>query len=336
VPTITEHNIVQSPAWLPLDGVADAMRFVRLDESAYQAASFLDQRLLAGGYEQAICDSEIVRAAAAKLAPRSHYVFHTGHVGSTLISRLIGAHESFFSLREPAPLRALADGRGVPDLRTLLALFGRTWRSNQRAVIKATSIVSELAETVLATDDHATAILMFTDPLSYLRGILGGPNSRVEARLLAPARRSRLARRLGSESWRPDARSEGEHIAMSWLCEMTALHLAAVRYRSRVHWVNFDAFLQDPTTSLRGIFQALGGSVALNDIEALVRGPLMRQYSKAPEYAYDAALRREVLLSADAEHGAEIRRGMQWLERAATHPLAHAVMELSARPQRLP
>ena len=39
----------------------------------------------------------------------------------------------------------------------------------------------------------------------------------------------------------------------------------------------------------------------------------MRQYSKAPEHAYDAALRNEVLQAAEYEHGAEIRRGMAWL-----------------------
>jgi hypothetical protein len=39
----------------------------------------------------------------------------------------------------------------------------------------------------------------------------------------------------------------------------------------------------------------------------------MHRYSKAPEHAYDAALRREVLASAERDHPAEIRRGMTWL-----------------------
>ena len=53
---ITAHEIVQSPAWFPLEVNGDAMRWVRLDEAAYRAASFLDQRLLKGGYEQAHSD----------------------------------------------------------------------------------------------------------------------------------------------------------------------------------------------------------------------------------------------------------------------------------------
>jgi hypothetical protein len=43
----------------------------------------------------------------------------------------------------------------------------------------------------------------------------------------------------------------------------------------------------------------------------------MRRYSKAPEHAYDAALRRAVLDEARALHGEEIRRGLSWLEDAA-------------------
>jgi hypothetical protein len=332
---ITEHDLVQSPTWLPFEGNADAVRLVRLDESAYRTASFLDQRVLAGSYAQTSCETGLVRVAAAKLTPRSHYIFHTGHVGSTLLSRLIGSHESFFSVREPSLLRALADEsnqqQAVADLRTLLALFGRTWRSNQMAVIKATSFVSELARTVLAIDTAGIAILMYTHPLSYLRGILGGPNSRVEAKVLAPARERRLAARLPGQDWRPQV--EGELIAMSWLCEMSALHQVAVGFPSRVQWVDFDDFLRDPARALGRIFQALGADITMSHIEALTRGPLMRQYSKAPEYAYDAALRREVHLSADAEHGAEIRRGMGWLERVASHSLARSVIEFSVRPR---
>lgn len=334
---ISEHDLLQSPTWFPLEGNADAVRLVRLDESAYRTASFLDQRLLSGGYELAACKTELVRAAAAKLTPRSHYIFHTGHVGSTLVSRLIGTQESLFSVREPLLLRALADEsnqqHAVADLRTLLALFGRTWRSNQSAVIKTSSFVSELAHSVLAIDTVAVAILMYTHPLTYLRGILGGPNSRVEARVLGAARQRRLATRLPDEDWRPGPQAEGELIAMSWLCEMTALHRAAAEFPSRVQWVDFDDFLRDPVRALGRIFQALGAAdITMSQIEALTRGPLMRQYSKAPEYAYDAALRREVHLSADVEHGAEIRKGMRWLERVASHPLARSVIELSVRP----
>jgi hypothetical protein len=58
----------------------------------------------------------------------------------------------------------------------------------------------------------------------------------------------------------------------------------------------------------------------------------MRQYSKAPEHAYDTALRQAVLREARGEHATEIDRGMRWLERiAASHPLARRALEMSQR-----
>jgi len=335
-PLLTEDDLLRSPQWFPLR-IADggSLFMVDLDEASYRAASFLDERLLALGRPHATCDISLVRAAAARLAPRCHYVFHTGHVGSTLISRLIGAHKSFFSVREPALLRSLCDRAPLSrclDLRDLLSLLARTWRAEQRAVIKVTSIANELAAPILAGPDQPLAIFMFATPLDYLRGILAGPNSRVESRTLAPGRMHRLAQRLGGP---PLAiRSEGEQIAMNWLCEMSTLHQAALLFESQVLWMNFDAFLHEPLPALQTIFRALGAAPTSEELQSLLAAPIMRQYSKAPEHPYDAALRREVLESADWEHGAEIKRGMDWLARGAVaQPLVQAVLATASRRQ---
>ncbi|MGH7107103.1 MAG: hypothetical protein ACREFT_11385, partial [Acetobacteraceae bacterium] len=178
------------------------MRLVRLDEAGYRAASFLDQRILRTSPEQALMSAAVLAQATKLLTARAHYIFHIGHVGSTLVSRLVGESESFFSVREPAMLRDMAlkpaqeRASGPIDLGGILALLGRTWRSGQRAVVKATSFVSEIAEPVLDVDCSSAAVFMFTPALAYLRCILGGPNSRLEARALAASRLSRLRRRL--------------------------------------------------------------------------------------------------------------------------------------------
>ena len=330
---LTEEEVAGSPSWYPLETLpAGEVRLLHLAESAYAAASFLDQRLLALGYAQRTCPAALLTAAAARLAPAAHYIFHVGHVGSTLISRLVGAYPKFFSLREPALLRALAAGEGrgagAPGLDTTVALLGRTWREPQRAVIKATSFVSELAVTLLDAPHRPVGVCVFARPQAYLAGIFAGANSRAETRLLAGARLERLARRLGEGAWRPVAGSEGELFAMSWLCEMSALRAAAERCAARVLWVDFDAFLREPQRGLQGVLAALGARVAPQELEPLVSGPLMRSYSKAPEHFYDAALRRELLLAASHEHATEVRRGMLWLERlAARYPLVARVLQ---------
>jgi hypothetical protein len=333
---IEAEQLARSPAWLPLTAAQDlGVRLVRLDEAAYRAASFLDQRLLDQGYPQGSCPVPVLEAAAARLSPQAGYIFHTGHAGSTLISRLVGAYPGFFSLREPALLRALAVGphpeTGTPALEVALALLSRTWSAGQRAVVKVTSFVSELAEPILASAPKPAAIFMFVHPRAYLCGILAGPSSRAEIRQLGAARRRRLEQRLGESFAAGEPRSEGEWVALSWLCEMTTLSAAAALSPAQVLWVEFDAFLSKPVAGLDDILRALGAVPEARELESLVTGPLMRRYSKAPEHAYDAALRRAVLQSAELEHTAEIRRGMQWLEqRAAGHALAQRAFEMSA------
>lgn len=329
---ISAQDIAASPAWLPLECAgSESLRLVRLDEDGYRAASFLDQRLLRLSSDQVLCPSATIAQAAAALEPGAHYLFHVGHVGSTLLSRLIGEAGSFFSVREPSLLRAAAADParacGALDLAGVLSLLARTWRKDQRAVIKATSYVSEIAEAILEIDRDSRAIFIFTPALAYLRCILGGPNSRIESRALAPSRLERLRRRLGKQAERIEPRSEGEWIAMSWLAEMTALRAAADCFGSRVLWTDFDEFLAAPAVGLERLLRALGGAPGADDVRSLLAGPIMNRYSKAPEYGYDASLRRAVLESADREHGAEIQRGMQWLDGlAGRHTLIDAVL----------
>jgi hypothetical protein len=170
------------------------------------------------------------------------------------------------------------------------------------------------------------ALMMFVSPESYLATVLGGPNSRKEALMLAPDRLRRLHRRIGTEAWAGESLSEGENLALAWACEMSALAQAASTAGRRALWLNFDQFLADPSGLLR-IFHHFGIDADHAQVHAIASGPHMRRYSKAPEYAYDAALRGEVLNEARALHGAEIRRGLHWLEQAAAkfEPIRQAV-----------
>lgn len=327
------EELQTSPTWLPMHptGAGDAFTLVRLDEAAYRAASFLDERLLAAPVERAECSAATVVDAAVGLARRPHFLFHIGHVGSTLISRLVGEHPAFFSLREPMLLRAFAGpaatGEQPLPLATVRGLLARTWRATQHSVVKPTSVANECAASILAAPDRPAAVFMYTDPLTYLRAILGGANSCRETELLAPGRRRRLERRLGGTlALEPVAL--GERAAMNWLCETTTLHLAAELAGTPVLWMHFDHFLAEPRRGLARILHAFGADAGAAEVAAIVDGPLMRQYSKAPQYAYDAALRREVLMAADVDQRAQIRGGMRWLERiAAGDALARRVLD---------
>jgi hypothetical protein len=324
-----------SPELFPfgLDALNDTVSFIRLSRGDYEHASFLDARILTPHTERRIVPwpQAIAAVEAAGLAEHCAYIFHIGHVGSTLMSRLIGAHARAFALREPMILRAFAQLRGDSpaqarawtgadvDVRLggCLKLLSRTFEAHEIAVIKATSFVSELADELLARPSSPKALMMYVSPESYLATILGGPNSRQEAQRLAPDRLRRLQRRLGSDAWQPGNLSEGETLALAWACEVCALAHAAGRAGGRILWVDFDEFLANPAPRLLAALRHLKIEASADEVASILRGPHMSRYSKAPEHAYDAALRREVLNEARALHGVEISRGLAWLNRAA-------------------
>jgi hypothetical protein len=267
---------------------------------------------------------------AARMEERCHYIFHIGHVGSTLLSRLMGADPRVFALREPPVLRMFARLRTEPELQprawddadferhlgVMLKLLSRTFRPEQTALVKATSYVSELAPELLARPSAPKAVFLSVRPESYFATILAGPNARAEAKGLTAARLKRLHHRLGREVWRLGSFGEGEGLALAWAAEMAALADAAKSAGDRVLWVDFDDFLAAPQETLARIlahFDCAPDPRALNDI---VSGPLMQRYSKAPDHAYSAQLRRELLDEARKAHAPVIAKGLEWLDRA--------------------
>ena len=75
-------------------------------------------------------------------------------------------------------------------------------------------------------------------------------------------------------------------------------------------------------SSLARTLVHLRGAAPPEVVNTLAASAYFSRYSKAPEYGYDAGLRRQVLDQARTEHGVELRRGMAWLDQAARdHPL---------------
>jgi len=177
--------------------------------------------------------------------------------------------------------------------------------------------VSELAATMLAGPSLPKALMMFVSPESYLAAILGGPNSRQEAKTLTPSRLRRLNRRVDRDAWRLASLSEGEAIALGWACEMSALAEAARVAGKRALRIDFDRFLDDPKTHLAAAFRHLDIDASERELREILQGPELQRYSKEPEHAYDTTLRNAVLNEARATHTGEIARGLAWLEKAA-------------------
>ena len=167
----------ESPDAYPqtLDPVRDAILVVQMDAAGYRAASFLDDRILGPTTQGAWFPVAAISDAARRVqsARAVHFIFHTGHVGSTLVSRLLDESGDVLSLREPLPLRTLADARDVLNLpESLLSvaqssdclsmfmkLWGRGYAANRAIVVKATSSAGRLAIPLLEHSAASRAIV---------------------------------------------------------------------------------------------------------------------------------------------------------------------------------
>lgn len=313
-------NFQNDGQWLvqAIDPRARLARLVRLDREAIRAASFLDDRLMSGKPESLLCNlDEIVGQASAVSSPPADWIFHIGHVGSTLVSRLLGELDGVIAPREPRSLRdlAVAIDEERPALASALRrLMARRARSDRAVIVKATSFVSEFAP--LLVEPGAGALFLFATPENYIAGILAGENSVKELGALEPMR----AERLASRDIRLDGFDQGDahRAAAAWACEMTSLEAAASAMPDcRIMWADFDAMLADMSSWLMRAAGHFGIEASSAIIDALTAGPMMRRYSKALEYDYSPSLRADLLAEATRNHLPGIDAAVAALREAA-------------------
>ena len=274
-PTVPGRQaIAQDAKWLAqgLDPAAGAVRLIAMDREAYRAASFLDDRMLQQPVDAHIVPwSDVEAAMSDDLRGDARWIFHIGHVGSTLVARLLGELSGVLSIREPRLLRDLA--LSPPEIRaayigSVPKLLSRTFGADEIACVKATSFVSEIAPELVPASEHA--LFMFASPRNYVASILAGENSVQELRMLGESRAQRMAARVGILAVRNDA----ELAAAAWSCEMTALEAAADAMSDRkIAWIDFDQMLADMPVELAGIASFFGFSA---ERPSFARSPMAR------------------------------------------------------------
>ena len=317
VPTAAE--IAHDARWLAqaLDPAAGIARLVAMTPEDYRAAAFLDDRMLQPAVDaRPLPWSEVAAAAALVRRDDARWIFHIGHVGSTLVARLLGELPNVLAVREPRFLRDLCavDGPSRADyVPATRALFSRSFGSGQAALVKATSFVSEIAPELVGADGRA--LFLTASAPQYIATILAGENNVRELHALAPVRAERMAARvpgLGSPT------NAADLAAAAWACEMTALEAAAETLpRTNVVWVDFDRLLGDVAGQLRYIVEGLALDTADEELGALAHSPLLKQYSKAPEYDYSPRLRSDLIAEAAAHFAADIDGALAMLDRAS-------------------
>ena len=138
-------DIFHDPEYLPfrLDLANGRLLFVHLDARQRREAAFLDPRALPPQPQGAWLPLSMLQAPATADVVADG-IFHIGHCGSTLLSRLLDSWPEVEGLREPLPLRDLAAIWRAPSpprdlLATLMARWRRPLPPASRVAIKATS-----------------------------------------------------------------------------------------------------------------------------------------------------------------------------------------------------
>lgn len=257
--------------------------------------------------------------------PPLHFIFHIGHCESTLLSRLLQGWPRVQSLREPLPLRTLAEARPAlvhhgagfsatqwqDVLHALLALWARPLPGIDMTMLKATSSCNGLIEPILATSPVSRAVLLDMPLEPYLATLFKSPDSVRDAAAAAPERLAFLHGTLQDEHLSLNALSLPQLCAMGWLAEQLRFSgLSRDEHASRVLRVRFDALLQQPEPTLQRIAAHLGWSV--DAVLAAVASPAWGRYSKAQDHAYGTADRAWDLDESRRRHAPHIREGLDF------------------------
>lgn len=316
-----------SAEYLPfkLDLVARRVLLVRLTATQRRDASFLDERALPPRADGGWIGLDAVPTQSAE-ALAADAIFHIGHCGSTLLSRLLEAWPGVQSLREPLPLRTLAeawpqlssiDSRLSPQeaprvLRQLWQLWSRPLPGSDRTVIKATSSCNGLIEQLLSPPSAVRVVLLDMPLRPYLATLLKSPDSIRDAAAAAGERlRDLHARGFGGDAML-HALSLPQQCAMGWLAERVRFAAIATAHQDRVLRIDFEQLLADP----RAVMNAIALHLQLDSagVEGALRSPAWGRYAKAQDHDYGRDDRAHDLALALQRHAAEIDEGVAWVD----------------------
>ncbi len=309
-------------AFDPVQGQAWVLHFEPRD---YRRASFLDRRAMQhremSGW--VLSRAELDAAMIGKVDLPVHWLFHIGHCGSSLVSRLLDLIPGVLGLREPLPLLTLAHGRGDPATDSwqgpVVSLLARGFADTGAVVVKPTSLVTTLASTLLA--DGGRACLLWVDLQTWLATMLRDEQLKGGVFDTEPLRLQSLE--LGS------ATSDGGRLARAWLAEQLRWQRLATdpALAARLIDLDFARVIADPAGATARLAAHYGLPVPEDWGQRIAASGLLGRYAKDDAVHFDADARRRELAAAAARHAGAIAEGLQWAGRAIAQTGATDLLE---------
>ncbi len=296
----------------------------------YTDASFLDQRLFHAqqyqGWEVTGAELDGALAGATLPKPPLHWLFHIGHCGSTLVSRMLDLIPGVLGLREPLPLLELAGlARDAATEKEAAAItlwrqrilqgLGRGFSDTRWIVVKPTSVTTWIAQPLLEARPGSRALLLWCDLETWLTTMLRTSDLR-EAAAVQSSFRIAAWKKMHS----PPVSRMGEQLARDWLAEQW--HWSELKRHPHLNGsiadFDFSKLLASPLQGLAKIAGHYG--IPLPDgMETMLQiSNLMNHYAKDQRYAFNPQTRNDELARSRKLHENEIEAGLRWAERTSS------------------
>ena len=323
---VVHRKPLQDGEFLPfeLDLAQRRVLLLRLTEAQRASAPFLDERARPASAEAVWLPlQDVVEEGRASPSLGACWIFHIGHCGSTLLSRLLQSWPHLQVLREPLPLRSLAaavcqgvlSGREAATLGDVMVrLWARAPGLLQTTLVKATSSCNMLAGPLLSMRKEDRAILLAMPLRSYLATLLKSASSIRDALAAADERMMFLQDVLPASSAMALPKSAGEICAMGWLAEQVRFEALSTA-SERIKRMDFEHLLANPRSALANAVEHLQLDKA--HLDAALASPWWHRYAKAGDHAYGVEDRRHDQALALARFADEIARGVAWVRDAS-------------------
>ena len=314
----------------------DRALFRAMDRAAYHRSIFLDGRISTAGPEMFALPVAALAASAERFAPpRTGWIFHIAHCGSTLLARALDLTERSLVLREPFALRQIGIDRANPvagpageawraRLNLVAALAGRRYRSDAPAIVKANVPVNFVAADLLGLDPQAPSILLYFPLRLYLLAVLRSPGHRQWVVNVTTALRPALVERVGPI----DGLAIPERAAALWLAQMQ-LFAEALALSPEARSLDADTLFDAPGATVAAAAAHLGVRLDAGEAETIAAGPLFAAHSKQPGQRFDNDARRALRTQVERTIAPELDRALAWL---GAHPARAAVPVRLDRP----
>lgn len=325
------ENLENRPQVFPhqINLIHDNLLLMELSLDEVRAASFLDQRMLSqqskGSWVPWKLVADIFKNVQA--TQPAAYIFHVGHCGSTLLSRLLEFADGTRCLREPLALRVLAqdladagDGRSFlsrEGQQERLQVLAKMWgRGAVHTVIKATSICTDLLELINASVPETRSVFIYNRAETHIATLLAGQNALLDLKGFAQLRLQRLQQKTGLDI-HLNQLSPAQLAALSWLSETSSATGSLEKHSRHMMLLEFESLLAEPAITLANVLRHFKISTAQETIENAIKSPVLQTYSKAPEHKYNAQTRAAILKDSRSRFQREISEALGWLEMLA-------------------